>query len=197
MSSGALAYGCCSRFGSGPGGLAPHAQVLAVWAYSIAAEPRARRRRWGRRFRLPTLHTEPRPSGSVLPIYCANVISSSLDPDSMAQALGSGHPDIVALKVHGQHVLMRGRRFRGDLCHLTRRVPNQHFRLVCIQRGTVHGPAFAVQVSQPFVGGKPGTGSIHGFHLVQEVTGQPAVFLQEVLPVAPVVPAGSEVSGHP
>src|ERR1022692_3185965 len=147
MSSGALAYGCCSRFGGGPGGLAPHAQVLAVWAQSIAAKPRARRRRWGRRFRLPTLLTEPRPSGSVLPMYCANVISSSLDPDPVAQALGSGHPDIVALKVHGQHVLMRGRRVRGDLCHLTRRVPNQHFRLVSIQRGAVDGPVFAVEVS--------------------------------------------------
>src|ERR1017187_1688271 len=159
MSSGALAYGCCSRFGGGPGGLAPHEQVLAVWAYSIAAEPRDKRKRralLGNQETLPDgrgsdgiamLRSEPRPSGSVLPMYCANVISSSLDPDPVAQALGGGHPDIVALKVHGQHVLMRRRRVRGDLCHLTRRVPNQHFRLVSIQRGAVDGPVFAVEVS--------------------------------------------------
>src|ERR1039457_6011188 len=82
MSSGALAYGCCSRFGGAPGGLAPHEQVLAVWAYSIAAEPRERRRGWGRRFRLPTLLTEPRRGtlwvGSVLPMYCADVKFSLL-----------------------------------------------------------------------------------------------------------------------
>src|ERR1017187_8690304 len=121
MSSGALAYGCCSRFGGGPGGLAPHEQVLAVWAYSKAAEARARRTRWGRGFRLPTLLTEPRPSGSDLSTYCANVISSSLDPDPVAQALGGGHPDIVALKVHGQDIVMRGRRVRDDWCHLDRK----------------------------------------------------------------------------
>src|ERR1035441_8139084 len=113
MSSGALAYGCCSRLGGGPGGLAPHAQVL-VWAQSRAAEARARRRRWGRRFRLPTnFFTLPAGRGPVrrvgrrkrLPHKCL-VISSSLDPHSVAQSLGGGHPDIVALKVHGQDIVM-------------------------------------------------------------------------------------------
>src|ERR1039458_5765475 len=114
MSSGALAYGCCSRFGGGPGGLAPHEQVLAVGAYSMAAEPRARRRRWARQAkacptpagRVPAMVGHAlacqRPDlSSALSTYCANVISSSLDPHSVAQALGGGHPDIVALKVHG------------------------------------------------------------------------------------------------
>src|ERR1017187_9558468 len=152
MSSGALAYGCCSRFGGGPGGLAPHEQVLAVWATSRVAEARARRKRWARQAkacptpagRVPAMVGHAlacqRPDlSSALSTYCANVISSSLDPDPVAQALGGGHPDIVALKVHGQDIVMRGRRVRDDLCHLTRRVPNQHLRLVGIQRGAVDG----------------------------------------------------------
>ena len=66
-----------------------------------------------------------------------------------------------------------------------------------VESRAVQRPVGSVVVSETLVGGEPGAISIDSFDLVQEIAGQSAVFLQEVVPVAAVVAAGSEICGHP
>ena len=76
-------------------------------------------------------------------------------------------------------------------------VAHQHFGLMSIERGTVHRPVRAVVVGQALVGGEPGAIAVDALDLAEEVAGQAAVFLQEVVPVTSVVAARAEVGGDP
>src|SRR5271157_4089653 len=115
----------------------------------------------------------------------------------MTQTLGGGDPEVVSLKVHPENVVVRGGGLYREVLHLAGGIAHQHFRLVRAERRTVHRPVLAVVVGQTLVGGEPGAIGIYSLDLVEKVAGQAAVFLQEVVPVAAVVAAGSEVSRNP
>ena len=113
------------------------------------------------------------------------------------KTLGRRYPQVVPLKVDSEDVVMRGRAFHRYLLDDACRIAHQHLRLVRVERRPIDGPVCAIVISQSFIGGEPGAIAVHGFDLVQEVTWQAAVFLQEVMPVAAVVAAGAEVSRDP
>src|ERR1039457_2833928 len=113
-------------------------------------------------------------------------------PNAVAQAFGGRYPDVIALKVDSENVVMGWRALHRYLLDLASRIANQHLRLVRVERGTIDGPVSAVVISQPLVGGEPCAIGVYSFDLVEEVAGQAAVFLQEVGSVAAVVAAGVE-----
>ena len=55
----------------------------------------------------------------------------------MAQPLGRRHPNVVALKIDPQNILMRRRALDLDMRDFTRHIADQHLRLVRVQRRAV------------------------------------------------------------
>src|SRR5450759_348724 len=118
-------------------------------------------------------------------------------PNAVAQALGGRYPKVVPLEVNPENVVMRGRAFNCYLLHSAGCVANQHLGLVGLERRPIDSPVRAIVVSQSFIGREPGAIAVHGLNLVEEVTRQAAVLLQEVMPVSAIIAAGAEVSRDP
>src|SRR5579883_394708 len=76
-------------------------------------------------------------------------------------------------------------------------VTNQHFRLMRVERRTVHGPVGAIVVGKTLVSTEPGAICVDSFHLVEEVAGKAAVLSEEVVPIAAVVATGTKIGGYP
>src|SRR5947207_3357829 len=115
----------------------------------------------------------------------------------VTQSMRSGNPEVVALKINSENVVVRRSALHRDIPDASARVAHQHFRFMRVESRAVQRPVGSVVVSETLVGGEPGAISIDSFDLVQEIAGQSAVFLQEVVPVAAVVAAGSEICGLP
>src|SRR5215469_11808590 len=101
------------------------------------------------------------------------------NPDPMTESSCRSDPDIVSLEIDSENVVVRRRGLSRNTAHLSDFVADQHFRRVRVERRTVDGPILTIVVSQPLVSRKPGTVSVHRFHLVQEVTGKTAVHIEE------------------
>src|ERR1035441_2471019 len=117
--------------------------------------------------------------------------------NSLAQPLGGCNPDVVALKVDAENIVVGRRGGDGDRRYLALRVAHRHLRLAVFERGAIDGPVHAVVVSQPLIGAEPCAIGVHAFDRSEERRGKPAVFGQKVMPVAPVVAAVAEVGRRP
>ncbi len=117
--------------------------------------------------------------------------------NAVAQSLGRRNPEVVALKVYSEDVVVCRGALYWNLLHRAGRVAHQHFGLMRIECGPVNGPVRTVVVGEAFVGGEPGAIAVDALNLADEVAGQTAIFGQEVMPVTAIVAARSEVGGDP
>src|ERR1019366_6276198 len=122
---------------------------------------------------------------------------ASLLPYSVTQPLGCRHPDIVALKIHAQDVIVCGRRVHLDRRYVPIGIAHRHFRLAGVECRAVDGPIGAVVIGKTLVGGEPGAIAVHAFDLVQKIAGEAAILGEEIVPAAAVVAARAEISGDP
>src|ERR1035437_3618549 len=117
--------------------------------------------------------------------------------NSVAQTLSGCNPDVVALEVDAENIVVCRRGGDRDWRYLALRVAHHHFRLAVFERGAIDGPVHAVIVSQPLVGAEPGAIGVHALEKVDEVRGKSAVFRQKVVPVAAIVAAAAEICCGP
>src|SRR5512133_3058247 len=110
-------------------------------------------------------------------------------PNSVTQALGGCDPNVVALEIDAEDVIVGRRRIDAYGSRIAVGVAHQHFRLAGFERWPVDGPVRTVVVREALVRGTPGPVAVHRFHLVHKVAGKAAVLCQEVVPAAAVVTA--------
>ena len=112
----------------------------------------------------------------------------------MAQAFGRRHPDIFALKIHVQDVVVRERSRSVELNLLIIRPGDFNLTETALLTGPVGDPGvgFEVEETQPLVRAGPDfvAARLGG---VDEVGSEAAVLIQIVVPVAAVVAAQAEV----
>src|ERR1039458_4991441 len=116
---------------------------------------------------------------------------------SGAQTLGGCNPDVVALEVDAENIVVGRRGGDRDWRYLALRVAHRHLRLAVFERGAIDGPVDAVIVSQPLIGAEPGAIGVHALERIDEVRGKSAVCRQKVVPVAAIVAAAAEICGGP
>src|SRR5271157_3420919 len=148
------------------------------------------------RFLMGACAMASRISANAFMIVCLLMILLWLS-NSVAQPLGRGDPYVAALKVDAKNIVVGRRSSHSHRRYLALRVAHRHLRLAILERRTINGPVHAVVVSQPLVGAEPGAIAVHALDRVDEVGRKPAVFGEEVVPVAAVVAAGPEVSRRP
>src|SRR5580704_8176052 len=73
----------------------------------------------------------------------------------VAYPFGRGNPDIAALKIDAEHVIVRWGRGDGDGRDFALRVANGHFRFAGGERRTIHRPVRSVVVGKALVGAEP------------------------------------------
>src|SRR5690242_16998567 len=110
-----------------------------------------------------------------------------MNSNSVADAAGRSDPNIVALKIHAENIVVSRRRLDLARRRLPGRVPNNHLGLAAVEARPVDGPILAVEVRKSLVGGEPAAPPVQGLYLVQKVAWQTAVFVEEVVPVPAVV----------
>src|SRR5580765_4159062 len=131
---------------------------------------------------------------ALLSCYCCQILLAN----AMTQAMGSRYPNVVSLEIDSQDVVVRGRGLNGYLLlQLPCRVRDVHLRFVRIERRAVDRKIRPVGVNETFVRRKPSAVGVDCLDLAHEVSGQAAVLLQEVVPVASVVAARAEIGCHP
>src|ERR1039458_8658325 len=117
--------------------------------------------------------------------------------NSVAQPLGCSDPNVAALEVDAENVVVGRRGGDRDRRYGSLRIAHRHLRLAVFKRRAIDGPIYAVVVGQPLVGAEPGTLGIHALDSVGKVRGKSAIFRKKVVPVAAIVAAVAEVGGRP
>src|ERR1017187_3571396 len=117
--------------------------------------------------------------------------------NSMTQSFGRRNPDVLALEVNCEDVVVRRSRVHCDWCCGPHCVAHVHFWFAGSERRSVYCPVYPVVVGQSLVRTKPGPRGVQALYLVGEVRRQPAVFDQEIMPVPPVIVAVSKIGCHP
>src|SRR3974390_2659294 len=118
-------------------------------------------------------------------------------PCPVTQSLGRRHPDVIALEVNAEDVVVCRCRLHRNVRYVAIRVAHVHLGRAGLEVRAIHCPVRAVVICQPLIGAEPRAIGIQRFHLVGEVAGQAAVFGQEVVPVPAIVPAVAKIRGDP
>src|ERR1700734_2522450 len=117
--------------------------------------------------------------------------------NSVTQSLCGRDPDVATLKINPENVVMRRSRLHRNPRYMPRRIACSHLRLARIQRRPINRPVGSVVINQSFIRTKPRPAAIDTSNNVDEVTWQPAILGQEVMPVASVVVTSPKVSRCP